>query len=73
MKDTIGSHIHTYFAVVAHAVWSIDGFLNAFKANRLFGSGMVDFAGAGVVHVSFGFGKGRVSLIACQARLFLVI
>ncbi len=37
--------------VIAHAVWSIEGFLNASKANRLFGSGMIDFAGSGVVHV----------------------
>ena len=40
------------FPVIAHAVWSIEGFLNAHKANRLFGSGMIDFAGSGVVHVS---------------------
>jgi Amt family ammonium transporter len=42
------------FPVVCHAVWSIDGFLNAFRANRLFDSGMVDFAGSGVVHVTGG-------------------
>lgn len=42
------------FPVVCHAVWSIDGLLNAFRANRLFDSGMVDFAGSGVVHVTGG-------------------
>jgi ammonium transporter, Amt family len=39
------------FPVVAHSVWSMDGFLNASKAERFLGSGMVDFAGSGVVHV----------------------
>lgn len=42
------------FPVLAHAVWSIEGFLNANKANRLFDSGMIDFAGSGVVHVTGG-------------------
>lgn len=40
------------FPVIAHAVWSMEGFLNAYKGNRLFDSGMVDFAGSGVVHVT---------------------
>jgi Amt family ammonium transporter len=50
------------FPVVAHAVWSIDGFLNAFKANPLFGSGMVDLSGSGVVHVT----GGLTALIASK-------
>ena len=48
------------FPVVAHAVWCIDGFLNAYRGNPMFGSGMVDFAGSGVVHVV----GGVTSLIA---------
>eukprot|EP00339_Tiarina_fusa_P027132 CAMPEP_0117084596 /NCGR_PEP_ID=MMETSP0472-20121206/59535_1 /TAXON_ID=693140 ORGANISM="Tiarina fusus, Strain LIS" /NCGR_SAMPLE_ID=MMETSP0472 /ASSEMBLY_ACC=CAM_ASM_000603 /LENGTH=323 /DNA_ID=CAMNT_0004813641 /DNA_START=52 /DNA_END=1021 /DNA_ORIENTATION=- len=50
------------FPVIAHSVWSIEGFLNADKANRLFGSGMVDFAGSGVVHVT----GGLTALIASK-------
>jgi Amt family ammonium transporter len=50
------------FPVVCHAVWSTDGFLNAFRGNRLFQSGMVDFAGSGVVHVT----GGITSLIATK-------
>ncbi|CAJ1954608.1 unnamed protein product [Cylindrotheca closterium] len=48
------------FPVVCHAVWSIHGFLNPFRKNPLFGSGMVDIAGAGVVHVT----GGMTALIA---------
>jgi Amt family ammonium transporter len=50
------------FPVIAHSVWSVEGFLNADKANRLFGSGMVDFAGSGVVHVT----GGLTALIASK-------
>ncbi|KAL3901974.1 MAG: hypothetical protein SGARI_005989, partial [Bacillariaceae sp.] len=50
------------FPVIAHAVWSIEGFLNAHKANRLFGSGMIDFAGSGVVHIT----GGLTALIASK-------
>jgi Amt family ammonium transporter len=42
------------YPVVCHSVWSIDGFLNASRADRLFQSGMIDFAGSGVVHVTGG-------------------
>lgn len=33
------------FPIVCHSVWSIHGFLNPFRKNPLFGSGMVDIAG----------------------------
>ena len=33
------------FPVVCHSIWSVHGFLNAFRKNPLFGSGMVDIAG----------------------------
>jgi len=41
------------YPVVSHAIWSPHGFLtsNIQKENRLFGSGVVDFAGGGVVHL----------------------
>jgi Amt family ammonium transporter len=42
------------YPVVAHSVWSINGFLSASSAKPLFGVGMVDFAGSGVVHVTGG-------------------
>ena len=50
------------FPVIAHSVWSIEGFLNADKSNRLMGSGMIDFAGSGVVHVT----GGLTALIASK-------
>mmetsp|Transcript_22250 Transcript_22250/g.33310 ORF Transcript_22250/g.33310 Transcript_22250/m.33310 type:complete len:527 (-) Transcript_22250:1190-2770(-) len=43
------------YPVVAHAIWSSRGFLNKDIDNPLFGSGMIDFAGSGVVHVTGGF------------------
>jgi Amt family ammonium transporter len=49
------------FPVIAHSVWSAEGFLNAHKANRLFGSGMIDFSGSGVVHVCF-----RMRSVVCS-------
>ena len=48
------------FPVVAHSIWSVEGFLNAFSSSRLFDSGMIDFAGSGVVHVL----GGTAALIA---------
>jgi Amt family ammonium transporter len=56
------------FPVVAHAVWSIDGFLNAFKGNRLFDSGMIDIAGSGVVHITGGLAALIASVILGPRR-----
>ncbi|PON64140.1 Ammonium transporter [Parasponia andersonii] len=39
------------YPVVAHLVWSSDGPLSPSSAELLFGSGAIDFAGSGVVHV----------------------
>jgi ammonium transporter, Amt family len=39
------------FPVVAHWVWSPFGFLSAFNSELFLGTGVIDFAGAGVVHV----------------------
>ncbi len=43
------------YPVIVHAVWSDSGFLSHNLENPLFGSGMIDFAGSGVVHVTGGF------------------
>ncbi|CAM6115137.1 unnamed protein product [Calypogeia fissa] len=39
------------YPIVAHWVWSVDGWLGAASAARLFGVGAIDFAGSGVVHM----------------------
>ncbi|OAY55465.1 ammonium transporter 1 member 1 [Manihot esculenta] len=40
------------YPVVSHWFWSADGWASAFKTNDLlFGSGVIDFAGSGVVHM----------------------
>lgn len=48
------------YPVVAHAVWSNNGFLSAFAVEPLWDVGMIDFAGSGVVH----FTGGITSLVA---------
>ncbi|KXZ50468.1 hypothetical protein GPECTOR_16g642 [Gonium pectorale] len=45
------------YPVVAHWVWSAEGWLGYGRStaySRLFGSGMIDFAGSGVVHMTGG-------------------
>mmetsp|Transcript_21862 Transcript_21862/g.38469 ORF Transcript_21862/g.38469 Transcript_21862/m.38469 type:complete len:536 (+) Transcript_21862:269-1876(+) len=42
------------YPIVAHSVWSNNGFLSITNANALLGVGAVDFAGSGVVHVTGG-------------------
>jgi len=42
------------YPVIAHAIWSTNGFLSASNVDPLWGVGMVDFAGSGVVHVTGG-------------------
>ncbi|CAI9107527.1 OLC1v1006900C1 [Oldenlandia corymbosa var. corymbosa] len=39
------------YPVVSHWFWSGDGWASAVGANPLFGSGVIDFAGSGVVHM----------------------
>ena len=42
------------YPVVAHSVWAPDGFLSPMSPEPLWGVGMIDFAGSGVVHVTGG-------------------
>ena len=42
------------YPVIAHAVWSSQGFLSANHSEPLWSVGMVDFAGSGVVHFTGG-------------------
>lgn len=48
------------YPIIAHAVWNPNGFLSASSQSPLFGVGMVDFAGSGVVHLT----GGMVALFA---------
>ena len=48
------------YPVVAHSVWSNNGFLSAFSADPYRGIGVIDFAGSGVVHLT----GGSTALIA---------
>jgi len=48
------------YPVVAHAIWSPHGFLSGFAAEPLWGVGVLDFAGSGVVH----FLGGLTALLA---------
>jgi ammonium transporter, Amt family len=42
------------YPVVAHAFWSTHGFLSVFSEEPLWGSGVIDFAGSGPVHMCGG-------------------
>ena len=42
------------YPVVAHAIWSNNGFLSNSNIDPFLGSGVVDFAGSGVVHMTGG-------------------
>jgi Amt family ammonium transporter len=40
------------YPIIAHAVWNSQGFLSAVSIDPLWGVGMIDFSGSGVVHVT---------------------
>ncbi|CAB9512990.1 Ammonium transporter 1 member [Seminavis robusta] len=42
------------YPVVAHSAWSANGFLSATALEPMWGVGMIDFAGSGVVHLTGG-------------------
>jgi Amt family ammonium transporter len=42
------------YPIIAHSVWNANGFLSAHSVDPLWGTGMIDFAGSGVVHVTGG-------------------
>jgi Amt family ammonium transporter len=50
------------YPVVVHAIWSKNGFLSARNINPLWDSGMIDFAGSCVVHIT----GGATALIASK-------
>mmetsp|Transcript_7037 Transcript_7037/g.15302 ORF Transcript_7037/g.15302 Transcript_7037/m.15302 type:complete len:635 (+) Transcript_7037:405-2309(+) len=50
------------YPVVVHSIWSPQGFLSAHNPSPLWGSGMVDFAGSSVVHLT----GGTTALIATK-------
>jgi Amt family ammonium transporter len=47
------------YPVVAHAMWSTQGFASKFTKNLLFGSGAIDLAGSGTVHMFGGMAAVR--------------
>lgn len=42
------------YPVIAHAFWSVNGFLSVFSKDPLWGSGVLDLAGSGPVHMCGG-------------------
>ncbi|CAB9514576.1 Ammonium transporter 1 member [Seminavis robusta] len=42
------------YPISVHAVWSVAGFLSYSNPNPLFGTGMLDFAGSAVIHITGG-------------------
>ena len=42
------------YPVVAHSVWSDNGFLSPFSANPVSGVGFIDAAGSGAIHLTGG-------------------
>ncbi|GMI16820.1 hypothetical protein TrLO_g6210 [Triparma laevis f. longispina] len=51
------------YPIVAHAIWSKSGFLSAFNNDPIFGCGVVDFAGSGVVHLTGGMSALLAALV----------
>ena len=42
------------YPIIVHAIWNAQGVLSAFSVDPLWGVGVVDFAGSGVVHLTGG-------------------
>ncbi|KAJ0637483.1 putative villin/Gelsolin, ammonium transporter AmtB-like domain, ammonium/urea transporter [Helianthus annuus] len=56
------------YPIVAHWVWSSNGWLNPASTSLLFGSGSIDFVGSGVVHL-----VGGLELLGYGVRGFVAI
>lgn len=56
------------YPIVVHAIWNSKGFLSAFADERFLDSGMIDFAGSGVVHMTGG-ATALVAAIVLGPRL----
>lgn len=56
------------YPVCAHAFWSQNGFLSAFAAEPLWGSGVIDFAGSGPVHMCGGVAALVMAIILGPRR-----
>jgi Amt family ammonium transporter len=56
------------YAVPVHWVWSDDGFLSAWNARALLSTGVIDFAGSGLVHMVGGV-AGLVGSVLLGPRL----
>ena len=54
--------------IIVRAVWSYEGFLSAFAHDPLWGVGMIDFAGGGVVHVVGGLTALHAAMILGPRR-----
>jgi len=50
------------YPVIVHSIWSSSGFFCAWNDNPTFGSGVIDFAGSGVVHLT----GGTTALVAAK-------
>lgn len=42
------------YPVIVHSMWSAEGFLSPYKSDPLWDTGVIDFAGCGVVHLTGG-------------------
>lgn len=56
------------YPVIVHWIWCINGWLSAWNVDPLIQSGMIDFAGSGVVHMVGGF-SGMMGAILVGPRL----
>ncbi|CAJ1954842.1 unnamed protein product [Cylindrotheca closterium] len=56
------------YPVVAHALWSNNGFISNFNVDPFLGSGAIDFAGSGVVHLTGGITALFATLILGPRR-----
>ena len=55
------------YPVAVHWVWHEEGWLCAWNKSAIFGLGMIDFAGSGLVHMMGGL-AGMVGSIVCGPR-----